>query len=290
MRAPGLAAPWCACGALHTRLHAMRAFRLFGRAGGGGSVDEAAVAAAVKRTIWAPQSALGTDATLPASTTLVVWDFDQTLAARHMWSDLRSGNGQEMLRTSPGPFYDAVFGGKARLARLKACLERLGNAGATHVILSNGFEHEIEAALQHVELRALFTHVLGSETQAQVECSGNKPMMLGRLAIASGDSPPSHIVFLDDDANNYPEEAESEDAASAQIIDPYGADLPAERTAWVLAELSRGGGNTATLRSPPTVLVAWPAPPPEDHSDGDGGAHGGGLSVEAMARLEALIS
>ena len=69
-----------------------------------------------------------------------------------------------MLRSQPDEFYSLVFGGPARLGRLRACLAALSEAGATMLILSNGIEEEIEAALAHIGVRNRFAAVLGGES------------------------------------------------------------------------------------------------------------------------------
>ena len=79
-----------------------------------------------------------------------------------MWSELRTPAGQAYLRADRDKFYDIIFGGAARLARLRTCLAALRRAGATLFVLSNGFEEEINSALAHVGLDGHFATVIGA--------------------------------------------------------------------------------------------------------------------------------
>jgi len=210
---------------------------------------------------WKPTRMLLPATRIAAKSSLVAWDFDCSLAVRHMWSELRSEAGQQVLKSDPSHFYDLIFGGAARIARLRQCLIALTGAGATLVILSNGIEEEIEAALTHVGLREFFALVLGGESQMRHDTAmAGKPALLAKLALgAVDDCPPpqsgaatvEHVVFIDDDMDNYPE-----------------GGLRAERQSWTL-----DAGSTAAT----PVLIAWPVVPAE------------GLSAAGMHKLESLL-
>jgi hypothetical protein len=90
-----------------------------------------------------------------ADSTLVVLDFDCTIAATHMYALLRSG-GQEWLERDPDNFYERVFGGSQRVIELQTFLTNLRSSGATLYVLSNGFEAEIKPALKSVQLLEAF--------------------------------------------------------------------------------------------------------------------------------------
>ena len=83
--------------------------------------------------------------------TLIVLDFDCTLAAMHMYALLRSG-GQTALDRDNDAFYQKVFGGMQRVDELRAFLSGMRSSGATLFVLSNGFEAEIRPALQRLQL------------------------------------------------------------------------------------------------------------------------------------------
>ena len=62
---------------------------------------------------------------------IVVFDFDHTLAAEHMYYELRSERGLARQRYEPEGFYEWIFGGETRLDLLCDCLLALHTAGAT---------------------------------------------------------------------------------------------------------------------------------------------------------------
>uniref|UniRef100_A0A7S3ARR8 Calcineurin-like phosphoesterase domain-containing protein n=1 Tax=Haptolina ericina TaxID=156174 RepID=A0A7S3ARR8_9EUKA len=144
------------------------------------------------------------EARLHGPSTLVVFDFDCTLTICHMYALLRTREGAHALANDPGHFYEEVFGGEARIQKLRDFLCALERAGATLAVLSNGLGREIRAALRFVGLK--FWKVLASEEQKAA--SATKPMMLARLAQqASGEF--EAILFVDDDRDNYPSPREA---------------------------------------------------------------------------------
>ena len=209
---------------------------------------------------------------------LIVWDFDCSLAAEHMWSALRSDDGQAMLRSQPDEFYSLVFGGPARLGRLRACLAALSEAGATMLILSNGIEEEIEAALAHIGVRNRFAAVLGGESQVAFGTDAlGKPALIAKLALErmankadAGQLPLTHIILIDDDPDNYPT---AEAGSSKRVLTAMGSSSgapPAERQSWVMTVRGKQMDDAP-------LLVAWPVVP------------AAGVSAASMARLEKLI-
>ena len=124
-----------------------------------------ALETAAKRSVWLSKRPLGPGAQLPAASTLVVLDFDCTLASTHMYSWLRSKEGQQELADDARRFFvERIFGGGRRLSALDQFLARLRVAGATLIVLSNGCEAEIEAALRATRLRRHFSRVYGRES------------------------------------------------------------------------------------------------------------------------------
>ena len=124
-----------------------------------------ALETAAKRSVWLSKRPLGPGAQLPAASTLVVLDFDCTLASTHMFSSLRSKEGQQEFADDARRFFvERIFGGGRRLSALDQFLARLRVAGATLIVLSNGCEAEIEAALRATRLRRHFSRVYGRES------------------------------------------------------------------------------------------------------------------------------
>jgi phosphoglycolate phosphatase-like HAD superfamily hydrolase len=217
---------------------------------------ENAIAQAVARSQWTPTAKLSADAKLAGDRTLVVFDYDCTLAAQHMFHILRTEEGQDALADDSRSFYTSIFGGSSRLARVDTMLGRLKAAGATLVILSNGIEEEIEGALGSLGLRGHFSALYGGASQmaANVE---DKPQFIARLVFSAGGRH-DHVLFADDDRMNFP---------------PAHA-APAPRDTW---HLSVAGGGEA----PPTTLVGWPA------GEGEGGD---GLDAADLGGIEALFA
>ena len=207
---------------------------------------------------------------------IVVFDFDHTLAAEHMYYELRSERGLARQRYEPEGFYEWIFGGETRLDLLCDCLLALHTAGATLHVLSNGVEEEIEVALDTVGVRELFTSVMGAKAQQRCGTGGlGKPGMLARLALSEAmpaspaPSSGSVILFLDDDLDNFPEVGPGSGSLDPQI----GSSWTLEREAGVAgASTVAGSPEPANAR-----LVAWPVVPAR------------GLSKAALTKLSKLL-
>ena len=232
------------------------------------------LSSAVMESEWVDASPL--EAKLDASDCLIVFDFDCTLAALHMYFALRSPEGQMALSKNADAFFTDVFGGEERRARLALHLRRLTSAGATLAVLSNGVEAEINQALTSAGLAGFFSAVMGAESQ-NAAGTANKPAFLSRLVIYRGTSAPLYLVFLDDDLSNYPGQG---------IFDPK-SHPPVEGSCWRLdidaasmpapSESSAPKSDDSAPAVPRTCLVAWPIIPAD------------GISEAAMDRLEALL-
>jgi hypothetical protein len=72
--------------------------------------SERAMQAAVNNTDWRQVTPLPETEKLQAASTLMVFDFDCTVAEYHMFSELRTEAGQSALHTNASRFYDAMFG------------------------------------------------------------------------------------------------------------------------------------------------------------------------------------
>ena len=112
---------------------------------------------------------------------LVVLDFDCTISAIHMHAALREEAGKAALKKDPAAFYLEVFGGTERLEKLREFLMGLRGAGATVYVLSNGFESEIDPALDDMDLHDYFERIIGCDGINAVACD-DKTGMLAQFA------------------------------------------------------------------------------------------------------------
>ena len=254
--------------------------------------QEAVLQGASAAATWESAPALMRAASLRAAarSTLLVFDFDCTLAQEHLFTELRTETGVARFMAGKAAFLDWIFGGVPRMRKLAACLTALKATGATLVVLSNGVEEEIEMALKHAQIFQCFELVLGAEAQQRCGTATlGKPAMLARLAIERGVKAPSHIVFVDDDLENYP--------SGPATMDMLGSSAPAqEGDCWSLVVddtatvFLRAGGSSAPRSHsaaaaaaaadsplPSTMLIAWPVVP----------SHG--MSEELMSRLVWLL-
>ena len=176
--------------------------------------------------------------------------------------------------TDPASFYNnEVFGGAERVARLGSFLAKARAAGARTAILSNGLEAEIHAALSSTGLKQHFDHVFGSESQDRAG-THDKPSFIALQCAAAGVPPLTHIVFADDDRDNYPEGPGEVRAATSTWL------LEADST---LAAALLPPEARASLPPVPAVrLVAWPA--------GEHEGFEGGLSPADLDGIAALLN
>jgi len=237
--------------------------------------------AAARLTRWSPVPALPTASvlafeetgrmpqTLPGESTLLVFDFDRTLAATHMFWKLRT-EGWKLREHDRASFYiDVVFGGEERLARLAGMLRAARERGARVVVLSNGIGHEIEEALREARLDELVDQVMGGEVMESAGC-GDKPSAIARLCLhaAEGGRAVTHVVFADDDRDNYPGAHDGAVGVGDSWALNYSWLLPPEECA-------------ALPPLPAVRMVAWPV--------GEGEGDEGGLRAADLDRLAALL-
>ena len=168
---------------------------------------------------WVPAAASPSCAT-PAvpGQTLVVFDFDCTLTAVHLFEALRSRDGKRELMRDPAAFYQRIFGGAQRIAALQRFLGALSAAGHTLRVLSFGFEGEIDAALRHIEVDSVFSGVYGNAAQSNSGLTARpaeyKQQMITTFQRELG---ARTIFFADDDFANFPaNEACSSNPANGQ--------------------------------------------------------------------------
>jgi len=141
----------------------------------------------------------------------VAFDFDQTLAATHLF--LRLKNQQSRARASKGqagppltrlllrgavPF-EEIWGGQERLDYLRASLQELSRLGVLMVVITKGAGRVVDLALQLAGLRDFFETVLDPKTSM-----GAKLMTVQVLmnTILSERLRPMEAVLVDDDLKN----------------------------------------------------------------------------------------
>jgi len=201
----------------------------------------------------------GTLPRLPAASTLLVLDFDCTLAALHMYTLRRTREGAAARAADSAAFFSKIFGGPERIAKLQAFLRSVRSKGVHVAIVSNGLEEEIGAALASAGIAELVDTVRGSESQASAG-TADKPAYIARLCAERGDATRdvTHVCFADDDRSNFPAAA-----AEAAIGDTWRLEAADARV--------RG-----------TRLLAWPA----------GAAEGaeGGLSGTDLTGIVGLFA
>ena len=95
---------------------------------------------------WVPAATAPPPRPGDASGTLVVFDFDCTLSAEHMFNKLRTNEGQRELKRDHAAFFDQVFGGAERVAALQRFLRALRERSCKLRVLSFGVEDEINVA------------------------------------------------------------------------------------------------------------------------------------------------
>eukprot|EP00300_Choanocystis_sp_HF-7_P007537 c15346_g1_i1.p1 GENE.c15346_g1_i1~~c15346_g1_i1.p1 ORF type:complete len:163 (+),score=18.38 c15346_g1_i1:43-531(+) len=96
------------------------------------------------------------------SSTLIVFDFDCTLSAVHMWHTLRDEDQQQSLLQDPTKFYTMIFGGAKRLEAVREMLRQLSDWGYRIRVLSYGITAEISAALAHLRMDSYVDQVMGN--------------------------------------------------------------------------------------------------------------------------------
>ena len=155
---------------------------------------------------WAPAA---TAATATATTKpLVVFDFDRTLSAVHMFEELRTQKGQQEVRRDAPAFYLRMFGGQERIYALRSFLRALSER-CTIRVLSFGMEAEIKAALSHLELLDLFDAICGAAAWDRwgLVCTSGGGAKQQMLTCFQRELGCPVLLFADDDLANFPTQA-----------------------------------------------------------------------------------
>ncbi len=142
---------------------------------------------------------------------LVVFDFDCTLSAKHMYSDLHHPAGeykteeQRMAAVQNVDFVEKTFGGSARIDKLKEFLQELVDLGAVLKIASFGITKQIEEALKTAGLFELFDEIHGRASPDPKLIYDKPKYIMGLVSKAGVDANgrKPRVIFADDDAGNY---------------------------------------------------------------------------------------
>jgi len=181
---------------------------------------------------------------------LVVIDFDCTLTLLHMHETLNGDDGQTALHKDPAAFYLEVFGGSERLEKLRAFLTGLRDAGATVYLLSNGYETDLDPALEATDLHDLFDRIIGFDSINAVACV-DKTAMLVQFAVELAGRLPSgvtQILYADDNRGNFPGEGDTQIGDTWKLAVTSGSQLAVPRVelvAWPAGEKQNGTGLDA---------------------------------------------
>ena len=137
--------------------------------------------------------------------TLVVLDFDCTITRVHMYYALTTPEGRAALQSDADEFYGMIFGGEERIRALRDTFARLADGGATLRVMSFGSEAQIRAALAHLDLARVVEQVHGRASYAERGFFGRaaKQQLLASYLTEEGRAW-EHVVFVDDDRENYP--------------------------------------------------------------------------------------
>eukprot|EP01061_Rhynchopus_euleeides_P039050 TRINITY_DN66987_c0_g1_i1.p1 TRINITY_DN66987_c0_g1~~TRINITY_DN66987_c0_g1_i1.p1 ORF type:complete len:170 (+),score=21.52 TRINITY_DN66987_c0_g1_i1:136-645(+) len=121
---------------------------------------------------------------------VLLLDFDQTVAATHVWKLL---NGKKDPTLLEGIEDERLWGSQARLRLIQRWWADMRDAGVDVHIVSHNWAPIVEAALQRASLPA--ASISGRETVRQ------KGVAVTRI-LARTRTPPSHACFADDDPAN----------------------------------------------------------------------------------------
>ena len=126
---------------------------------------------------------------------IMLLDFDQTVAATHVWMLL---NGADDPRLLDAVGDDVLWGGRERLGNLQAWWSHMSSTGVEVHLVSHNWACIVKAALARAGLRA--ASVEGRETVQR------KGVAVNRILATLG-AKPSDACFVDDDPDNIREVA-----------------------------------------------------------------------------------
>jgi len=140
------------------------------------------------------------------SKTLIVFDFDCTLSAIHLYHTLRKQEGRQEFQANKEEFLLRVFGGPERLASLQKFISHLHSLNVPMLVLSFGVEEEIKPALEFASLLGYFDEIYDAFSYSKfgiTSSSGAKADMLAEFTKKYADRC-NRVLFVDDDRGNFP--------------------------------------------------------------------------------------
>lgn len=147
----------------------------------------------------------GALATIPPEKTLVVFDFDCTLSAVHLFHTLRSPEGQQEYSADPRAFFSRIWGGPARIEAVQRFLRTLKAQRFMVYILSFGNEREIVAALKFANVLEEVNAIYGNASYAKAGVTSIQTAKIQMLDMFREKTQCQRMFFSDDDRNNFPD-------------------------------------------------------------------------------------
>jgi hypothetical protein len=224
---------------------------------------------------------------VPPEDTLVVFDFDCTLSAVHLFHTLRSPEGQQEFAADRSAFFSRIWGGAERMGAVQRFLRTLKAQRFTVYILSFGNEREIVAALKYADVLHAIDGIYGNQSYARAGVTAIQTAKVQMLDVFREKTQSRRMFFADDDRNNFPDPASGEfDRFAMDAAEPAAgrdAEARASDDGFGLGSEAFGSGPGGDAR-PEAVgaeVVVFPA----------GACNGGdGLSVEDMSRVQLYLA
>jgi len=139
-----------------------------------------------------------------SSETLLLFDFDCTLSSVHLFHTLRTASGMARMRKNKTKFYRDIFGGDARMKKIRAFLEQLSKSGFTVYVLSFGNESEIRDALKVAGALKFVSHIYGNTSYTKAGIVYTRSPKLKMISLFQRKCKSRLMLFVDDDRNNFP--------------------------------------------------------------------------------------
>jgi len=144
---------------------------------------------------------------------LIVYDFDCTLSAQHVFSVTNGHQGHNFEETYTLNDVIGWFGGEDRVARLKQHFVNLGEVSPEKpielIIISYGYVATIKACLQMLDLLVYVSQVYGRDSKELLDFRGDKSQLIEKL-MAERSVSKGNCVFIDDTEDNV-EKAKNKD-------------------------------------------------------------------------------
>eukprot|EP00941_MAST-03F_sp_MAST-3F-sp1_P006057 g6057.t1 len=211
---------------------------------------------------------------VPPDKTLVVFDFDCTLSAVHLFHTLRRPDGQQSYLSDPSAFFLKIWGGLERIESLQRMFRNLQEKKFSIIILSFGNEKEIIAALKFARLFDFVDGIFGNASYAKEGVTSIAHAKVQMLDCFQEKTKCERIFFSDDDRNNFPDTKGGSAPFDCFAMDTSEKNSSKQRSANSSFPIDR------ELRAGEIELITFPA----------GECNGGiGLSVSDCIEIEEYL-